>query len=117
MLDGAERLLLTTYLRATLSHLLLGLPLLLLRLSLTPLLLLGLSPLLLLLHPLLLLRGLLWLLLLFAKVWHCLPVPTVGIASGSCTFGDGTTSPANTIRLPVLSGIRSGCRSDALAHP
>ena len=78
LLDGAERLLLATYLRAALSHLLLGLPLLLLRLRLDPLLLLRLAPLLLLgLTPLLLLGLtpllLLGLLLLFAKVGHWLP--------------------------------------------
>ena len=122
LLYGAERLLRATYLWSALRQLLLGIVLLLLNLRLTPLLLLGLAPLLLLrLTPLLLLglppRLLLGRLLLLAKVRHCLlPVPTVGVASGSCTFGDGTTSAADTIRLPVLSGIRSGWRSDALAH-
>ena len=73
LLDGAERLLLTTYLRAALSHLLLGLPLLLLLLRLDPLLL-GLAPLLLRgLTPLLLLGLTPLLLLLFAKVGHWLP--------------------------------------------
>ena len=111
LLDGAERLLLTTYLRAALSHLLLGLPLLLLLLrldplllGLAPLLLLGLTPLLLLgLTPLLLLR----LLLLFAKVGHWLPVPTVGIASGSGTSSDGSTITGSPIDA-VLSFIHTG---------
>jgi|TARA_R110000824_G_scaffold137479_1_gene301601 hypothetical protein len=59
------------------SHLLLGLPLLLLRRWLTPLLLLRLAPLLLLrLAPLLLLGLTPLLLLLFAKVGHWLPVYT-----------------------------------------
>ncbi len=117
LLYGAERLLRATYLWSALRQLLLGIVLLLLNLRLTPLLLLGLAPLLLLRLTPLLLLGLPPRLLLLAKVRHCLlPVPTVGVASGSCTFGDGTTSAADTIRLPVLSGIRSGWRSDALAH-
>ena len=102
LLDGAERLLLATYLRAALSHLLLGLPLLLLLLRLDPLLLLGLVPLLLLrltpllllgLTPLLLLR----LLLLFAKVGHWLPKYTARHrATSAVDHPPGRT----TVRLP-----------------
>lgn len=101
LLDGAERLLLATYLRAALSHLLLGLPLLLLLLRLDPLLL-GLAPLLLLrltpllllgLTPLLLLR----LLLLFAKVGHWLPKYTARHrATSAVDHPPGRT----TVRLP-----------------
>jgi hypothetical protein len=90
-------LLRATYLRATLSRLLLGLPLLSLRLRLlplllwlAPLLLIRLAPLLLLgLSPLLLLR----LMLLFAKVGHWSPVYATRHRS---------TSAVNPLLLPHL---------------